>query len=258
MKLEFNVKGKDRKALVAAVAEMIGTEQKYCGPPRYEFTIGEYTVDREGTLTGPDNTNLGTGLAEKGFGTVTQLDDIVLAAEPEDAAETGAEPAKHGLLTIEMPTEGFTPEKLENLRKLVDSKASLIKKTLGIDELPIITTEAGTIGFPWFKPDSDGETITAYSQFVAALCKTAQEKTRVTAQERDFTNEKFSLRVFLIGLGLIGPEYRLIRKLLGKNLSGNSAWSSGVDPRRKTKLENNTIVSDVNVDDNTGEGGDTE
>ena len=31
---------------------------------------------------------------------------------------------------------------------------------------------------------------------------------------------------------MIGPEYKLARALLGKNLSGNSAWSSGIDPRK--------------------------
>ena len=289
MKLVLNVKGKDRKALAAAIAQFLEQEAVYQrGFDTYR--IGEYTVDKEGTLTGPDNTGLGAWLAEKGFAAAVQPDDIAPAPEPdpEDAAETGTESdgdvepseagqpsetqepsggeehSDAGRLTIEMPMAGFTPEKLENLRKLVDSKASLIKKALGVDELPIITTEAGTVGFPWFRPDLDSESITAYSQFVAALCKTAREKTRVTAQIRDFPNEKFSLRVFSIGLGLIGPEYRLIRKLLSKNLSGNSAWSSGIDPRRKTESETSdgnvtdTCVDDANDAYITGEGGDAE
>ena len=51
------------------------------------------------------------------------------------------------VLTLEMPLDGFTPEKLENLRKMVDSKAALIKKVLAVDELPIEITEA-TVKFP--------------------------------------------------------------------------------------------------------------
>jgi|GEM_PF-4350975 len=39
-------------------------------------------------------------------------------------AEMPAESTKPNILTIEMQLDGFTPEKLENLRKLVDSKAS--------------------------------------------------------------------------------------------------------------------------------------
>ena len=46
------------------------------------------------------------------------------------------------------------------------------------------------------------------------------------------------MRIFCIALGMIGPEYKLARALLGKNLSGNSAWSSGIDPR---KAERNAL-----------------
>ena len=36
-----------------------------------------------------------------------------------------------GILTIEMPIEGFSDESIVNLEKLVASKASLIKKAIG-------------------------------------------------------------------------------------------------------------------------------
>ena len=255
MELRYNVKGPARKALVTSIAEILGQEAAYQrGFDIYK--IGDYVVDKDGTLAGPDDISLRAWLAEKSFEVEaqpdeaqdTQLDgdDEALIIEQEEdaaeviaepAAETATEPAAPEILTIELPMDGFTPEKLDNLRKLVASKASLFKKALEIGELPIIVTENGNIGFPWFSPDLDAESITAYSQFVVALCETAKTKIRVTAQERAFTNEKFSLRVFGIGLGLIGPEYRLIRKLLAKNLSGNSAWSDGVDPRRKPKSE---------------------
>lgn len=128
------------------------------------------------------------------------------------------------LLTIEMPLDGFTPEKLENLQKLVDSKAVLIKKALGADALPIEITES-TIKFAWFPAGLDSETVNAYSQFVEALCNTAKQKTRVVAQPQEaYENEKFAMRVFGIGLGLKGSEYTLCRKLLMKNLTGDSSW----------------------------------
>jgi hypothetical protein len=38
------------------------------------------------------------------------------------------ENTKTEMLTIEVPLDGFSPEKLENLQKLIDSKAVLIKK----------------------------------------------------------------------------------------------------------------------------------
>jgi hypothetical protein len=44
---------------------------------------------------------------------------------------------KQELFTIEISAEGFTADKMDNLRKLIDSKAVLFKKALQIDELPI-------------------------------------------------------------------------------------------------------------------------
>jgi len=218
MELRYNVKGPERKALAAAIAEILGQKAEYQKLPTKAYKIAELVLDAEGTLTGPDNHDLAVELEKRGFHV-----GIGEAGEVDR-------------LTISIPADDFTPEALANLRKLVDSKAILIKKALEIDALPIEVTDV-EVGFPWFSPDLDNESIAAYSQFVVALCRTAKAKTRVTAQERAFTNEKFSIRVFGIGLGLIGPEYRLIRKLLAKNLSGNSAWSNGIDPRRKPKPE---------------------
>jgi hypothetical protein len=39
-------------------------------------------------------------------------------------------------LVIEMPLTGFTPEKLDNLAKLVTAKESLLKAALGAPDLP--------------------------------------------------------------------------------------------------------------------------
>jgi len=133
------------------------------------------------------------------------------------------------LVCIEVPLDGFTPEKLDNLTRMVVAKEALIKKALGIDALPIQIL-SDRIAFPWFTATSDGAHIDAYAQFICALCKTAREKKRVTskAPADGFENEAFAMRVFLLGLGLIGPEYKLARALLGRGLSGSSAWRYGV------------------------------
>ena len=134
---------------------------------------------------------------------------------------------KNENLTISFPLEGFAPEAIENLKLMVAAKESLIKKALELNqeqELPIEIGES-EIAFPWFKADTPVENITAYSQFVSQLCITAQSKKRVTAKAPEsFENEKFTMRVFCIGLGLVGAEYKLCRQLLMNNLSGNSSW----------------------------------
>ena len=137
-----------------------------------------------------------------------------------------------GTLTIEMPVKGFTDESIANLEKLIASKASLIKKSIGAVELHIEQTGT-TLKFPWFKSDSDSEAVKAYSSLVCALCAKAKEQKRVTAKAKPVDNEKFAFRVFLLRLGFIGDEYKAARKILLKNLSGNSAFRNGVKTREE-------------------------
>lgn len=141
-----------------------------------------------------------------------------------------------GALTIEMPMKGFTDESVVNLEKLVASKASLIKKAIGAAELPIEHT--GTmLKFPWFKSDADSEAVKAYSSLICALCARAKEQNRVIAKEKPVENEKFAFRVFLLRLGFIGDEYKAARKILLKNLSGNSAFKNGSKPKEESADE---------------------
>jgi hypothetical protein len=147
-------------------------------------------------------------------------------------------------LTISLPLENFAPEAIENLKLMVAAKESLIKKALEVDELPInITDEA--IEFAWFKADTPAENITAYSQFVTALCQTAQAKKRVTAKAPEaFENEKFAMRVWLIGLNMKGAEFANARKLLMKNLDGNSSWrySDSESKPRKERVHKDVVT----------------
>jgi len=136
---------------------------------------------------------------------------------------------------IEVPND-FTPEALDNLTKMVTAKEALIKKALAADALPIEMDDE-KVSFPWFAAELDGEHINAYAQFITCLAATAKTKKRVQTENKAIDNEKFRMRIFCIALGMIGPEYKLARALLGKNLSGNSAWSSGIDPRAKASVE---------------------
>lgn len=228
MEFKFNVTGAERKKLVGAISEILNAPMKYLGAPGFGYEVGGYTVDKSGTVSGEYNASLMKALAEHGFDP-----EPCAAATIEEVTEMADTPEEPERLVIEMPTDGFTPEKLENLKKLVDSKAALIKIALGADNLPIDTTE-GTLRFPWFSGDLNNDTVNAYTQFIAALCKTAKEKKRVTARVHDnFENPRFTMRVWLIGLGMVGDDYRLARKLLLQNLTGNAAWRYGV-PEKKT------------------------
>ena len=63
----YNVTGVRRKELVAAVGDFIGAKPEYLRAPTYAFAVGSYNIDREGTLTGPENPALIESLKEQGF-----------------------------------------------------------------------------------------------------------------------------------------------------------------------------------------------
>jgi hypothetical protein len=158
--------------------------------------------------------------------------DAAPADEPDESNESdhltalSDAPDAPDRLTIEVPLQGFTPEKLNNLTRMVAAKAPLLKLALGEEELPIQVGEK-TIRFPWFQR-TDGEHAQAYAALVSLLCKAALQKKRVTAKEKPVPeNAKYTLRCFLLSIGMIGDEYKTARKILLSNLSGSSAWKDG-------------------------------
>ena len=66
----YHVTGVRRKELVAAVGDFIGVKPEYLRAPTYAFAVGSYNIDKEGTLTGPENPALIESLKEQGFLTV--------------------------------------------------------------------------------------------------------------------------------------------------------------------------------------------
>ena len=234
---KFNVTGQDRKRLVGAISEITNSTLNYLGAPTFAYEIGSYHIDQTGTVTGEYDLNLFVGLAERGFEPeIEALEEPAPETEtPEEIVPGSETPASNEIfmddVCIEVPLDGFPPDVFDNLEKLVASKATLIKKALGVEHLHINMLD-DRIDFDWFKA-ADSESVTAYAQFINCLCETAKERKRVTAKPQEsFENEKFAMRVWLIGLGMIGKEYTLARKLLIKNLEGNSSWRYGV-PEKK-------------------------
>ena len=218
--MNYNVTGSDRKRLVSIIARETGVKAHYDGTPSMAFTIGGATVDRTGCVSWGENMDSATiqrvidALAEEGF-----------EREAETEAYTGENltVAEMNGLTISMPMDGFDPDSLDRLRKLVDSKASLIKKSVGAQSLTIRISE-DKVEFPWWGRLPGTEETQAYMAFIAALCAKAKECKRVTAKDREVESEKFAFRVFLLSLGFVGTEYKQVRSILMKNLSGSAAF----------------------------------
>ena len=232
--LDYNVSGPERKRLVNAISAYTQADAKYLGVPSCAYEVDYFHIDKNGCVSFDDRADseeiegLIDALVNQGF--VAQVNDLgAEAEEPAEAAEEAAtEPdsADNGEqvgLTISLPLDGFNPDSLDRLQRLVDSKASLIKKALGADRLTIQAVD-GTMRFPWWDTLPEPEETQAATAFIAALCKMAKEAKRVTATEKVVESEKYAFRGFLLRLGFIGADSKEQRKLLLKNLSGSAAF----------------------------------
>lgn len=66
MEIHYNATGPRRKELATAVGSFFDIAPVYQKAPTYAFAIGEYTIDRDGTLIGSENPALTEALAEQG------------------------------------------------------------------------------------------------------------------------------------------------------------------------------------------------
>lgn len=232
MKANYNVTGSERKVLVAAIAELTGEKAIYKFMPTCAYEIGDITVDKEGGVTCEDADKLERiihNLIADGF---TPEDAEEIESTEEEA--TAEEADKNGTgLTVSVPLDKAA---VGNLTNLLTAKESLIKKALGIDDLGIEVTE-DVISFPWFSEMPEPDAVKAYTHFIAALCKMSKDLKRASATEKDVDNEKYAFRCFLLRLGFIGNEYKAERKILLKNLSGNSSWKNGAPEKEVAACE---------------------
>lgn len=238
MKINYNVTGKERKALVEVLSKELNITAKYMGAPTFAYMVENYTINKNGILEGEDNSVLVSNLLGLyDFKAITEeYDNPLLQVEPVpfDLQIPYEEPEAYGIhekrddlpyLTVEMPREYFTEVALDNLKKILSSKEELIKKAIGADSIPVVEGEK-IISFPWFIGEHSSDEVKAYTRFVAALSKMAKTQKRINATEKNVENEKYAFRCFLLRLGFIGEEYKDERKILLSKLSGNSAFKT--------------------------------
>ena len=95
-----------------------------------------FTIDRNGSLSFDDRADsevierLLQHIYDEGFG----IDQSHSDAEDEPCA-----------VCISMPKSLFTDSNLENLKALIAAKGGLIKKALGVDDLPLEITDKGIL-----------------------------------------------------------------------------------------------------------------
>ena len=240
--LYYNVTGAERKRLVKAISDITGADAKYLGAPTFAYMVDYFTISREGVVSFDSRADseeiegLIDALVNEGF--VSQVSNLGCEADAADVAAQEAAPTEHSAndttpdtapqnaptgLTVAIPLEQVA---VGNLTMLLEAKGSLIKKALGITDLPMEISE-DKVSFPWFPELPGPDEVKAYTHLITALCDMSKRQKRILATEKAVDSEKYAFRCFLLRLGFIGPEFKGERKILLRNLVGSSAFKTG-------------------------------
>ena len=225
----------DRKEMVKILGKHFGVKPKYLGVPSFQYQIETpketYIIDREGKIM--------TSLGE-------EVEFEELLAGPEETI--GYE--------LEIPMDGHSGRTLRNIVNMIYSRQPLIKKSLGLEEniveedfvIKINEADIKSIdsferalneiedgGHPGIKFNFQDKTIIfkhtgteAATWLFALINKNAKAQSRALAKVKPTDNEKYTFRTWITRLGMVGDEYKEIRKELLQNLSGNSAFRNPV------------------------------
>lgn len=189
------------------------------------------------------------------------------AATEADSAEDG-EQDEAVSLTVSLPAAQHTGTTLRNLVNLIYTRASLLNKALGtafrvdegltdalLDDSAILTADAfrraiavyedehgkaidgltitpETITFASLPETDDTAVIRTFTELCALMNKQALTQKRIQAKEVSEENEKYSLRIWLLRLGMNGPDHKEARKVLMANLNGHCAFRTEADKER--------------------------
>ena len=215
--IRFTLESKRRPKLAQEIGNILGTVPHYERVPSCAYDIVGYRLDKEGVLHIPEGAEETTKdlirqLQERGF--------------QDDAEVTEEVPVQEDKLTIGIPRESLTDTALENLQKIIANRQTLFQRAFRMDSTEIEITEE-KINFTWFPYTTDSDEMAAYTQFISRLCDMARDAKRVSSKPTETDNDKYAFRCFLLRLGFIGKEYKTARKILLRNLTGNSAFRCG-------------------------------
>ena len=252
MEFKYNVTGSERKRLVTAMAEILECNAKYLGMPTAAYEVDYFTIDKNGTVSFDNHADsdeveqLVERLLELGFEPELCFEDLQMTEKEEfglgrqrrdpwgeDGMQASDVPDEDELeeaygLVVSIPREIAPDAAIENLKRMLQAKGTLIKKAVGADNTDLVVDDE-VIRFPWFETMPDADMVSAVSKLIGKLLAMAKSQKRIVVKEEaaEPENEKYAFRCYLLRLGFIGDEYKAARKTMLRNLSGSSAFKSG-------------------------------
>lgn len=252
----------ERREMVQAIAERLGSPAVYLRTPTYAYRIGSLTVERDGSIASDDEALLETlrpMLMERGW-----LTESAAAADSEaEAPAAKTEPAEQDSeitqMELSFPVEDWTVPQLKNLLHTLYSNQHVLRRMMESDALYIDRQlverldEAQTLA-DWEARLADGvaaETLKGfrirdgkftfeatlderdptrwqvYGTLLGAMLRHAKAAKRVFLKEdADSENEKYRANSLLTRLGFGGPEHKELRRVLMGHLSGYAAFKN--------------------------------
>ena len=242
----------NRKELVKRLSQLAGIKAEYTKMPRCAFLVGDYAVERGGMLTVPDDADMEpieTLLTE---GMIREYDPEAEAKKAEEQKRLKeAQDQEDKKVDVSFPIEGHKAESLKNLAVMVCNRGNLISIATGghfscspelveilssansVTDFKAIVKEHGglegiditdRVYFTGFPDIADRNSIQAFTQLASRMNSISMEQGTMRMKQADAENEKFSFRIWLLGLGMKGEEYKTARRILLAPLKGNTAF----------------------------------
>ena len=220
--MRIETKTDNRRKMVQDIAEYIGEELRYVGPPTFSYTVGCLTIDRDGVITSE---------TEEGEDLLTQF-----------LQEKGYLEAPVDEVKIEIPADTGDGKFLKNLLAMIHARAYLLNRitryeTFAVGDSLLEKLEQLSEENIWenfqtllsadtavLKGLSDSAKNKAYSELAAKIVTKAKEAKRVSATPVVEENEKYYLRIWLVQLGMAGAANKESRKALLDGLKGHTAF----------------------------------
>ena len=278
MRIHYNVTGNERKALVKVIAETTGAKAEYKGMPTAAYEIDYFTVTKDGTLDFSDRSDseevetVLEALAAAGFDGVGETDEATKENQESHQEDEANRDAVE--LTVTLPMARHTGTTLRNLINLIYTRAGLLNKALGTafrvdegliktlqDDACVLTldrlfetveayeyhhgkaadglcVERDKLTFSTLPETEDPEVLRTFTTLCTMMNKQALTQQLIQAKQIGADNEKYAMRIWLLRLGMNGPEYKDERKILMQNLSGNCAFRTEEEKVRWQQRQN--------------------
>ena len=230
----------NRKVLVKRLEQLTRTKAVYTRMPECAFVVGDFKVERYGTLVIGDD-------ADAEVVESLLAEGLIAEDVPEPEPEKEPEPSK---VEVSFPMEGHTARSLKNLAAMLYSRGKLISKSTGgefscsekqmemlkgADTVPAfleavredfkgIAFEEDTLTFTGFPETKSASRIRTFTQLASMMNALAISQGRVLAREVDDRNERYIFRIWLLHLGMEGEAYKEARRILLAPLSGSKAF----------------------------------